>query len=103
MISGQARIGRQEAGVAMPRHDSWQRRSLRTTAETAPVIQAIVEAMLAEGYSQKDVIGMRLSLEEALVNAVKHGHHYDPSKEVRVRYQVTARQALVEVEDEGKG
>jgi len=103
MISSQARIGRQEAGVAMPRHDSWQRRYLRTTAETGPVIQAVVEAMIAEGYSQKDVFGMRLSLEEALVNAVKHGHHYDPSKEVQVRYQVTAREALVQVEDEGKG
>jgi len=103
MISSQARVSRREAVPAMPRHDPWQRRSLRTTAETAPVLQAIAAAMLAEGYTEKEVFGMRLSLEEALVNAVKHGHHYDPSKEVRVRFQVNAKQALVQVEDEGKG
>ena len=59
--------------------------------------------MAAEGYTDRDVFGMRLSLEEALVNAVKHGHHYDASKQVRVRYQVSTRQAVVEVVDEGKG
>jgi serine/threonine-protein kinase RsbW len=46
---------------------------------------------------------MRLALEEALVNAVKHGNKGDATKRVRVRYQVTAAGVLVEVEDDGTG
>jgi serine/threonine-protein kinase RsbW len=103
MISSRARIGRREAVLAIPRHDPWQRQSLRSTAETAPVLEAVAAAMIAEAYLETDVFGMRLALEEALVNAVKHGHHYDPSKEVRVRYQVNAQRAVVQVEDEGPG
>ena len=103
MVSSQARVSRPEAVVAMARHHSWQRRSLRSTAEIFPVIETVAAAMAAEGYTDRDVFGMRLSLEEALVNAIKHGHHYDPSKQVRVRYQVGTQQAVVEVVDEGKG
>jgi serine/threonine-protein kinase RsbW len=44
-----------------------------------------------------------LSLEEALVNALRHGHGLDPTKVVRVRYHVAADVVLAEVEDEGPG
>ncbi len=76
---------------------------LRSTAEVAPLLDAVAGAMTGKGFARKDVFGMRLSLEEALVNAIKHGHRGDPAKQVRVRYQVTAEQAFVEVEDEGPG
>jgi serine/threonine-protein kinase RsbW len=46
---------------------------------------------------------VRLALEEALVNAVKHGNQGDTSKQVRLRYHVNAEFVLVEVEDEGAG
>jgi serine/threonine-protein kinase RsbW len=67
------------------------------------VIEPVIAAMAREGYAEADLYGMRLALTEALANAVKHGHRGDPAKLVRVRYQVTATQALVEVEDEGPG
>src|SRR5262249_20754547 len=59
--------------------------------------------MEAAGYSSKDVFGMRLVLEEAVVNGLKHGNQFDPVKRVRVRCQVNAERAVVEVEDEGPG
>jgi serine/threonine-protein kinase RsbW len=67
------------------------------------VVQAVASAMVAAGYPERDRFGMRLALEEALVNAVKHGNKGDATKRVRVRYQVAAAGVLVEVEDDGTG
>ncbi len=65
------------------------------------------EAVLAElerhGYSEGDVFAIKLALEEALTNAVKHGNANDPGKQVTVRYNITPEKAIVIVRDEGTG
>jgi serine/threonine-protein kinase RsbW len=77
--------------------------SIHATAELALVLDPITAVMERLGYPGRDLFGVRLALEEALVNAVKHGNQGDPSKQVRVRYRVTAEEVLAEVEDEGPG
>jgi serine/threonine-protein kinase RsbW len=67
------------------------------------VIEAVVTAMADQSFPQKDQFGMRLVLEEALVNALTHGCQGDPTKQVCVRYRVDAQRALAEIEDEGEG
>jgi serine/threonine-protein kinase RsbW len=81
----------------------WEHRAVRRTEDMHQVLEPVIAAMAREGYAEADLLGMRLALTEALANAVNHGHQGDPAKLVRVRYQVTASQALVEVEDEGQG
>jgi serine/threonine-protein kinase RsbW len=76
---------------------------VRSTAEAAPLLDQLAGAMAAAGYAEKECFGMRLALEEAVANAVKHGHRGDPSKRVRVRVHVTADCVLAEVEDQGEG
>jgi len=65
------------------------------------------EAILAEldrhGYEEADVFALKLALEEALTNAVKHGNANDPEKKVTVRYLITPEKAEVMVQDEGRG
>ncbi|HTU20502.1 MAG TPA: ATP-binding protein [Gemmataceae bacterium] len=68
-----------------------------------PVIEEVLRLLEAANYSSKDQFAIRLSLEEALVNAIKHGHKDDPSKEVRLRYQLTPHHLLAEIEDQGPG
>ena len=82
---------------------SWQQASVFTAQEVAAALDAVVAAMADEGHAERDIFCVRLALEEALVNALKHGHGYDPAKEVRVRFRVTADEAVVEVEDQGEG
>src|SRR5262249_45275412 len=79
------------------------RQSISSTTEVPSVVHAVATAMAAGGYPERDRFRMRLALEEALVNAVKHGNKGDATKRVRVRYQVTAAGVLVEVEDDGRG
>jgi serine/threonine-protein kinase RsbW len=77
--------------------------SLSRTTEIVPAIEGIVSRLEAADFTPKEIFGVRLSLEEALVNAIKHGHQDDPSKQVQVRYQVTRECFLVEIEDQGPG
>jgi serine/threonine-protein kinase RsbW len=65
--------------------------------------QTIIADCAAAGYSEADVFGIKLSLEEALVNAVKHGNHCDPCKCVKVQYRVSPQRADITIEDQGGG
>ena len=77
--------------------------SVRRTADLPSVLEPVAGAMTRLGYSPRDVFAVRLGLEEALVNAIKHGNRGDPGKRVRVRYRVTAEEVRAEVEDQGLG
>jgi histidine kinase-like protein len=79
--------------------DDCHRAHLSVTEEVVPLIEALAAAMQSHDYPEHDTFGMRLALEEALVNAIKHGHRYDPSKQVAVRYQINPSHTLVEVPD----
>jgi len=48
-------------------------------------------------------LSLALALREALVNAITHGNHEDPSKLVRITAEVSRHQARFTVEDEGLG
>jgi serine/threonine-protein kinase RsbW len=67
------------------------------------VIEEIATALEAAGYSFKETFGVRLALEEALVNAIKHGHKGDPSKEAHLRFHLTRERLIAEIEDQGPG
>ena len=72
--------------------------------DAAERIQDRIIALVEEhGFSARDVFGMRLALEEAIVNAIKHGNRMDPDKTVRIRCEVDDTRVRVEVEDEGPG
>jgi serine/threonine-protein kinase RsbW len=77
--------------------------SLRAEAEVAAAVGRVTAAMQRAGYGGDDVFAMRLALEEALANAVRHGNRCDPAKEARLRYEVRLDRVLAEVEDQGAG
>jgi serine/threonine-protein kinase RsbW len=76
---------------------------IHTPAELLSVLGQVVTAMREHGYSEMEEFGVRLALEEAIINAIKHGHRGDPAKVVRFRYEVTPQAVVAEVQDEGPG
>src|SRR5579871_3847373 len=72
-------------------------------AEARRVQEEIVAALVAGRYSEHDVFSIKLAVEEALVNAIKHGNQMDPGKRVTVAYRVTADVFEVRIVDEGPG
>jgi serine/threonine-protein kinase RsbW len=88
---------------AGPNSPSWQPLTLRSTDEVAGCINALLDALRPLDYPERDLFGVRLALEEALINSIRHGHRNDAAKTVRMRFQATEQQMLVEIEDEGPG
>ncbi len=71
--------------------------------EIPAVESAILDDVNAAGFSDKAVFAIRLSMAEALANAVRHGNGGDPSKHVTVEWDATPDKFTVSVEDEGPG
>jgi len=73
------------------------------TAEGRKVQDRIIGVMEKLGYPMRDVFAVRLALEEALVNAIKHGNRMDPSKSVKVECKIAEDRVQIAIEDEGPG
>ena len=73
------------------------------TAEARDVQERIVSLMEQNAWPMRDCFGVRLALEEALVNAIKHGNRMEPDKKVYIACDLTAEEITVVIEDQGDG
>ncbi len=73
------------------------------TAAGHEVQERIIGLMEEREFSMRDVFSVRLALEEALVNAIKHGNQLDPDKSVRIHCDIEQDRVYVEIEDQGPG
>ena len=89
-------------------HDSGQGKPLDVVIPSDPaaarrVQDDIEDALKAHGFAEREIFSVKLALEEALVNAIKHGNQLDPDKRVAVSYQVTCERFDIRIVDEGSG
>lgn len=67
-------------------------------------VQEDIESLLkTHRYDDGDIFGVKLALEEAIVNAMKHGNRMDPAKRVFIRYTIDAHRCDIAITDEGPG
>src|SRR5262245_10749279 len=67
-------------------------------------VQADIERALQQvQFNEHDIFAIKLALEEALVNAIKHGNQMDRSKHVHVTCHVHTDRFDVQITDEGPG
>jgi serine/threonine-protein kinase RsbW len=71
--------------------------------EARRVQDEIEQALQQVQFHEQDIYAIKLALEEALVNAIKHGNQMDPGKRVRVACHVRADRFEVRITDEGPG
>ena len=67
------------------------------------VQKQILKEVERQGFNPNSLFATRLALEEALVNAIKHGNKLDPKKRVIVEAKVSAQRVEIEIEDQGPG
>jgi serine/threonine-protein kinase RsbW len=63
----------------------------------------IVGQLDPKAFSQEEIFGMNLAIEEAIINAVEHGNQLDSAKHVTVEYSITPDQFEISIADEGRG
>lgn len=72
-------------------------------AHTSVPREEILQELQKHQYDEEAIFAIKLALEEALANAIRHGNRKDPDKPVTVRYCVSAERAVIIVRDEGEG
>lgn len=67
------------------------------------VCEAVISELQACGFGQDEIFAVHLSLEEAFINAVKHGSRSEPGKEITIDYLVSNDRVEISVTDQGAG
>lgn len=63
----------------------------------------LMAAVAAHGFGEEASFAIKLALEEALINAIKHGNKLHPDKRVTIDAEITDRAAEFTIVDEGAG
>lgn len=71
--------------------------------EVARIEDTILPALSAKGYGERAMFAVKLALEEAVINAIKHGNQLDTTKKVNVDFVIDEDKIKISVADEGEG
>lgn len=87
----------------MPAPEKFQVAIPSDTTVAQEIQERIVSELERREYTSRDVFGVRLALEEAITNAIRHGNGNDKSLEVFISCEISDEMMHVEVEDQGPG
>ncbi|MFO0818937.1 MAG: ATP-binding protein [Pirellulales bacterium] len=72
-------------------------------AEGKRIVDDLLAKLSELGWEEHDVFGIHLAVEEALVNAIKHGNQDNPEKFVDVNLKLSSEKFFIQVTDQGAG
>lgn len=67
------------------------------------VCRRILSEIEAYGFDKEDTFAVHLAIEEAFINAIKHGNKMDVNKEVKIDYSVSPDKVEIFMADLGDG
>ena len=89
---------------SQPEHSESVSCVVKGTREAFDEIQEnVLTRMDAVGYSETDMFSVRVALEEALANALLHGHQGDESCDIEVQWKVDNKSVEITITDQGRG
>jgi serine/threonine-protein kinase RsbW len=71
--------------------------------EARRLLESLEAELRARTVPDRDIFSIVMALEEALINAMKHGNQLDPTKKVHVTYRIEQTVFEVHIRDEGPG
>jgi serine/threonine-protein kinase RsbW len=66
-------------------------------------LNELLGALQRQQWSQHEIFAVHLAVEEALVNAIRHGNGSDHNKQVHIKCKLNPQRLLLEIADEGTG
>ena len=72
-------------------------------AAASDVQQKVMAEVDRLGYCAAARFAINLSLEEAIINAIKHGNRFDLTKKIFVEVEINALRTRITIEDQGTG
>jgi serine/threonine-protein kinase RsbW len=74
-----------------------------TPSAIVEVCKWILPKLEANKFSQEDIFAVHLAIEEAFINAIKHGNKMNADKEVKIGYSVSPDKVEISMTDQGSG
>jgi serine/threonine-protein kinase RsbW len=68
-----------------------------------PILHQLLDELRNNGWSDRQVFGVHMAVEEGLVNAIVHGNRSCAEKQVQVCIRLSPERLRVEIADEGPG
>jgi len=63
----------------------------------------VLSELKTNNFSSDDIFAVHLALQEAFINAVKHGNKLNADKKIKIKYSVSADKIEIRVSDQGQG
>ena len=74
-----------------------------SSSAISEVYEWVLSQLKANNFSREDIFGVHLALQEAFINAVRHGNKMDTSKNVRIDSSVGLDKVEISIMDQGEG
>lgn len=71
--------------------------------ECVTLIRQMLAGLESFGWTQQDVFGIHMAIEEAVMNAIKHGNKEDSDKKVQVEIEIDVNNFYAKISDQGCG
>ena len=71
--------------------------------DISSLIKTILKKLESHNIDEDSLFGIKLSLEEALVNAIKHGNKMDKNKSVSLKLVLDSEKLEIQIKDQGQG
>ena len=71
--------------------------------QCAPLVAEILDALQLHGWSAGDKFGIQMAMEEAVMNAIKHGNGCDPTKMIDINLGFDDQKFEATISDDGCG
>ena len=88
---------------SVDKSSSAERRFATCTRAAKELLDDVLRRLTELEWGEDDLFGVHLAVEEALMNAIKHGNALDASKEVHVRSELSNWRFWIQITDEGPG
>jgi serine/threonine-protein kinase RsbW len=69
----------------------------------AKIIHVVLDQLEKNEWSNKDTFGIHMAMEEAIMNAIHHGNHCAPDKDVKILIEISRDRFYAKVTDQGCG
>ena len=69
----------------------------------ARIIETLLVQLESYGWSNRDSFGIHMAMEEAILNAIRHGNRCDPDKQVHIKIELCHERFCSQVTDQGAG
>jgi len=71
--------------------------------QCADVVRELLGWLSQDGWNKDDKFGIRMAMEEAIMNAIKHGNAEDRNKKVYVSIRLESDRFYAKISDQGDG